>query len=135
MSPAPECMPFCISLRQVSTKKGRQAEEQACRYLLRRAYRILDRNCRLGRGELDIVALDGETLVFVEVKGHQQRESGILAMHADKCQRFVSAAHAWLGSHEAYSHVQCRFDLLLVIQRKPGFLPPVIEHMQDVVRL
>jgi putative endonuclease len=119
----------------MSTEKGRKAEEAACRYLKRRGYEILDRNRRLGRGELDIVAIKGEILVFVEVKAHKQRDSSLMAMHAVKCERFISAANTWLGLHDLYAQFQCRFDLMIVISSSMPLLPPKIEHMKDVIRL
>ena len=128
-------MPCCTRLTAVSTKKGNQGEDAACRYLKRHGYDILDRNRRIARGELDIVAKCDELLVFVEVKTYQQRESALMAMHADKCERFVSAAQAWLGLHQQYAQLQCRFDLMLVKPRKLGVLPASVEHVLDIIRL
>ena len=128
-------MPCSILQRPVSTEKGKKAEDAACRYLKRHGYKILDRNRRLARGELDIVALKADILVFVEVKAHKQRETSLLAMHADKCERFVSAAQTWLALQKPYADFQCRFDLIVVIPRKPAILPMSIEHMQDIIRL
>lgn len=119
----------------MSTAKGKKAEDAACRYLKRHGYKIVDRNRRLSRGELDIVATQGGILVFVEVKAHQQRDTSLLAMHPDKCQRFISAAKTWWGLHELYAQHQCRFDLILVTPRTIKLLPAKIEHMLDVIRL
>lgn len=119
----------------MSTAKGKQAEDAACAYLKKQGYQILERNRRLGRGELDIIATDEDVLVFVEVKGHQHRESSLDAMHTDKQSRMVSAAHTWLGQHPAYANHQCRFDLVMVIPAKLKLLPTNIEHMQDIIRL
>lgn len=56
---------------------GRIAEEHACKYLAKLGYRLLKRNFKYGRiGEIDIVAIDGETLVFVEVKGRSNYTYG-----------------------------------------------------------
>ena len=53
----------------MSTKiQGDIGEEVACKYLLQNGYKILERNFRIRGGEIDIVALDGETLVYIEVK-------------------------------------------------------------------
>jgi len=119
----------------MSTEKGKKAEDITCRYLKRHGYEILDRNRRLARGELDIVAFKDDILAFVEVKAHQQRDSSLLAMNPDKCQRFVSAAQAWLGLHQSYADAQCRFDLVLVTPRQLNVLPARVEHMLDVIRL
>jgi len=119
----------------MSTRVGRKGETAAANWLSRRGYRILGRNLRLGRGELDIVAANDELLLFVEVKSHQSRESGLLAMHADKCERLRSAAESWLASHPKFSHMQCRFDLMIVTPRigLRGWLPPAIEQLKDII--
>jgi len=131
------CMHCSTLLKQVSTKKGKKGEDAACQYLKRHGYEFIDRNRRLARGEIDIVAVKDDVLVFVEVKSHQQRDAGLLAMHADKCERITSAAKTWLGLHEQYAKFQCRFDLVLVKPQKFSFWPSDIdiEHMQDMIRL
>ncbi len=119
----------------MSTSKGRQGEAQACRYLQQRGYEILQRNRRLGRGELDIVAKHHDLLVFIEVKSHKHRDASLEAMHVDKQQRIISAAQAWLGQHPQYANCQCRFDLLMVIPARFAWLPPRVEHIEDIIRL
>lgn len=120
----------------MSTVKGQRGEQQAASYLQRRGFTILDRNVRLARGELDLVARRGDLLLFVEVKAHQSRESALLALHADKCARLQSAAQAWLALHPDSAALQCRFDLMIVTPRVglPAWLPPAIEHMEDIIR-
>ncbi len=120
----------------MSTKQGQRGEERACRYLLRRGFNIIDRNVRLGRGELDIVACSDALLLFVEVKAHKTRESGLLAVHAEKCARLYSAAESWLAKHPQYTDLQCRFDLIIVTPRVglPDWVPPHIEQMKDIIR-
>lgn len=60
--------------RQVLGKKG---EDIATQYLRKKGYRIVDRNFKKSYGELDIIALDGSTLVFIEVKTRVGREFGL----------------------------------------------------------
>lgn len=115
----------------MSTEKGRKAEEKAARHLTLHGYRILDRNARLARGELDIVAGKGEILAFVEVKMRPRREAGLLAVHKDKQARLRSAASAWLAGHSEYRDLQCRFDLIILT---PGRFLTHIEHLRDVFR-
>jgi len=118
----------------VSTAKGQEGEERASRYLRRRGYKIVDRNVRAGRGELDIVAQKDDLLVFVEVKSYQNREQGLLAVHEDKCDRLRSAASAYLGRHVQFATLQCRFDLI-ILTPSGGINPfPKVEHLQDVFR-
>ena len=118
----------------MSTAKGREGEERASRYLRRHGYRIVDRNVRAGRGELDIVAQKDDILALVEVKSHKSREQGLLAVHEDKCQRLRSAATAYLGRNPQFATLQCRFDLIILTPRG-GINPfPKVEHLQDVFR-
>jgi len=119
----------------MSTAKGRAAEDAAAKFLNKKGYLILDRNRRLGRGELDIVASLADILAFVEVKGHQQRTASIEAMHQEKQQRMVSAAQTWLGQHPEFANHQCRFDLIVVLPSNLKLLPPKIEHIEDIIRL
>lgn len=58
------------------TKVGSKGEDLACGYLRKQGYKILERNYRIRGGEIDIVARDGETLVFVEVKTRYSYEYG-----------------------------------------------------------
>jgi len=89
---------------------------------------------RAGRGELDIVVRKDDLLAFVEVKSHQSREQGLLAVHTDKCDRIRSAAVAYLGRHPQLATLQCRFDLIILTPAS-GFNPfPGIEHLKDVFR-
>ncbi|MBI2019025.1 YraN family protein [Candidatus Daviesbacteria bacterium] len=55
---------------------GDQGEDLACEYLQKQGYKILERNYRIRGGEIDIVARDGDTLVFVEVKARSSHEFG-----------------------------------------------------------
>ena len=61
----------------MSTKtQGDIGEELACRYLLGKGYKILERNFRIRGGEIDIIALDGQTLAYVEVKTRTSYQFG-----------------------------------------------------------
>jgi len=121
----------------VSTARGREAEARAARYLRRRGYRILARNVRLARGEIDIVALqtltkgapDEKILAFVEVKSRKHREDALEAMHADKCRRILSASQAYIAQHPNLAVLQCRFDLIILIS---GYWFPKIEHLKNI---
>ncbi len=59
-----------------NTLTGNKGEDLACEYLKKNRYKILERNFRIRGGEIDIVARDGEYLVFVEVKARHSHEYG-----------------------------------------------------------
>ena len=71
---------------RAARRLGRRGERTAARYLARQGLRILARNVHLGRGEIDLVALDGPTLVFVEVKARtpSDREIGLEVLDGRK---------------------------------------------------
>ena len=97
---------------------GRQGEDAAARLLEAKGLRILERNLRLGRLELDLVCEDGDTLVFVEVK---TRAEGSLAtpaqgLTAQKRSRLVRAAQAYLAQRDLW-HQPCRLDLVAALFR------------------
>jgi len=94
---------------------GKAAETAAEEHLCRKGYRILDRNVRYRNGELDIVAQDQETVVFVEVKARRSDEFGgaFYAVTVQKKQKLVQLAAQYVGQH----HLQdcpCRFDVVLI---------------------
>jgi putative endonuclease len=60
-----------------SSKKGHEGEDLACDYLIKKGFNIVERNYRYSKtGEIDIVAKDNETLVFIEVKYRKNLEFG-----------------------------------------------------------
>ena len=92
---------------------GRRAEDAAEERLRELGYAILDRNFRTRRGELDIVARDGRTVVFVEVKGRSRSTFGGAAgaVHGLKRQRIIGAARAYIAARR----LDCpmRFDVII----------------------
>ena len=119
----------------MTTAQGQAGEQRAAYYLEGKGFTILERNVRLGRGELDIVACNDELLLFVEVKTHKTREASLLAMHKDKCTRLLSAAQSWRACHPRYADIQCRFDLIIVTPRigLTRWVPARIEHMRNII--
>ncbi|WP_238357789.1 YraN family protein [Cohnella zeiphila] len=95
---------------------GRAAEEAAARYLGENGFRILERNWRCRTGELDLIALDGETLVFVEVRsrrGSARFGTAIEAITPRKCAQVRSVAHIYLSTRNQLLR-QVRFDVVAV---------------------
>src|SRR3990172_7416124 len=104
---------------------GRMGEDLACRELERRGYAILARPYRRRGGELDIIARDGRTIVFVEVKarGGRQFGDGIEAVTGLKRRRIVQLALDYLVRHRL-TEFPCRFD---VVSIQMGPEAPAIE--------
>jgi len=92
--------------------RGDWAEELACRYLRKQGYLIVARNWRWRGGEVDIIAKDGNTLVFVEVKSRRSTEHGSPeeAVDARKRVHLWNSARAYLGGR--LGEVKIRFDVV-----------------------
>ena len=89
-----------------ANKVGKKGEKYAARYLKKQHCRILARNYRAGRNELDLVVRDGKYIAFVEVKARAFDTAEQAALHrpsaavnAQKRHRTVDAAYAYLRAH------------------------------------
>lgn len=97
--------------------RGAAAEQTAADFLVRQGVRIVGRNVRYKSGELDLICLDRDDLVFVEVRLRTHSGYGGAAQSVTKAKqrRIVSAARCWLageGRREAFRN--CRFDVVLL---------------------
>lgn len=100
-----------------SAQRGPIGETIAAVYLRRLGYRVVDRNVRTRRGEIDLVARHGEELVFVEVKSWRRLPADGLehAIDRRKQRRMVSVARAYLTRNSfRYAALRQRFDVILV---------------------
>ena len=99
---------------------GTLGELVACRELRRRGYAILARGFRTRHGEIDIVARDGDVLVFVEVKARAGRRYGtpLEAVTARKQRRVAAMARSYLA-RAGWGERPCRFDVVAVTGREP----------------
>lgn len=112
---------------------GRTGEALAAEHLVRRGFRILDRNYRTRFGELDIVAFDGCTLVFCEVKSRTVNRAGIgpfEAVHPAKRAQVRRMSRSWLaaGAPRPFA-AAIRFDAIGVVFDRAGRLV-ALEHLE-----
>jgi len=115
---------------------GRWGEKIAENFLRNNHYKILGRRIRAGKhGELDIVAKDGDVLVFVEVKTRKTENYGrpISAVNFWKKKALSRAAIAYLKRLN-YPQIYFRFDVVEVVG-SPGNSEPVIRHIKDAFKL
>jgi putative endonuclease len=116
-------------------RTGRLAEARAAEHLGSLGHRILERNARTRYGELDIVALDGRTLVFVEVKAGRVDsaygpERPVHAVDRRKQQRIRRLATVWLGERRGLPYyAEIRFDAVGVSFDRAGRVIEV-EHIK-----
>lgn len=103
--------------RELDSKElGRRGEKAALRYLERRGFDVLDANWLCPFGEADIVAFDGDTLCFIEVKTRRGAEKGFPeeAVDARKRAKYEKIAACYLKEHE-YVDVHVRFDVIAIL--------------------
>ena len=109
---------------------GAAGEKAAAKYLRRRGYRIVARNYRCRGGEIDLIALDADTIVFVEVKTRREDLAADpevnVAYHKQK--RITRAARYYLMEKGAQDRPG-RFDVVAVVWPEAG--KPSVEHFID----
>lgn len=109
---------------------GDIGEREAARYLKQKRYRIVCRQVRNLGGEIDLVAMDGETVVFVEVKTRRGAEQGapFEAVNSDKQRRMTRAALVFL-KQSRWLERRIRFDVISIVW-PVGELKPDIRHFE-----
>jgi putative endonuclease len=110
---------------------GQRGEMAALRFLRRRGYKILARGDCVSRGEIDLVALDRRTIVFVEVKTRQSHDAGhpAEAVDEDKQRRLTDLAAGFLKRYGLLDY-PARFDVI-AITWPAGKRRPAIEHIKN----
>ncbi len=109
---------------------GEYGERIAVRHLLAAGYRIVDRNWRCDLGEIDVVALDGTTVVVCEVKTRSGLGfgSGLEAVTRRKAARLRRLGRRWLAEHDAPPWIGLRFDIVAVHRHRRG--SPEVVHLR-----
>jgi len=103
---------------------GNEGEQAACAYLQKKGWKILDRNVRRGRGEIDIIARKKKTIAFIEVK----RRSSLIygrpaeAVNSEKQRRITQAAALYV-QELGLENEKLRFDIIEI-------LPGEIRHIE-----
>lgn len=110
--------------------RGEQGEVLAARLLEEKGYRILDRNFRTREGEIDLIAEDGQYIVFVEVKLRKNDRYGAAREYVTpaKQRRILAAAGGWLAEH-ADCVLQPRFDVIEIYEDAAA--PAEICHLEN----
>jgi putative endonuclease len=97
-------------------QSGRDAEGLALAHLEQQGLRLLARNWLCKRGELDLVMLDGDTVVFVEVRYRKNTQWGgaLASIDQRKRQKLVFAAQYFLQRESRWADHPCRFDVVAI---------------------
>jgi putative endonuclease len=106
-----------MKLSQVNNRQslGNHGEDIAATYLTQLGYSIIERNFRIRYGEIDIVAKDGSTLVFVEVKTRRGRQYGLPeeAVTPRKIREIIQTSEFYCLKHPEYQGLQ-RIDVIAI---------------------
>jgi len=121
-------------MRDSRQTRGRECEAAAAEYLLKAGLQPVAANVGARLGELDLVMLDGDVLVFIEVRyrRHAQFGGGAASVDARKRHKLVQAAGLFLADHPRYQHLPCRFD---VISASGHPAEPELEWIRDAFRV
>ena len=118
-----------ISRRRKAYRLGFLAEWISAGFLLIKGYRILALRYSAHSGEIDIIAMRRDVVVFVEVKARAHREAGLMAISQEKQRRFARAVHHWVGRNPWSMNRTLRCDAIIVL---PMRLP---YHLEDAFQL
>ncbi len=132
------CRLFSPGLRPGSARqrRGWRAEDQAARFLKRKGYRILERNFRITRGEIDLVAFKDGAVVFVEVRSRTEPTEldPLQTITRTKQQRLIRAAYRYVALRELEREdVALRFDLIAIRYAEDGGLAQ-IRHIEGLLQ-
>ncbi len=103
-------------MRSYAYKKGLAGEDRAVCYLQKKGYRILSRNYRFHRYEIDIIARHGDTVVFIEVKARRSEDFGVpeLAVDFRKQKHIILVARKFLSANNLFEACYVRFDVIAI---------------------
>jgi len=120
-----------VKNKQATAPTGRLGESLAVEFLIGQRYAIVEKNYRRSCGEVDIIARDGNTLVFVEVKTRHSTVFGtpFEAVDARKQRQLSRIAQEYLQTHRL-SEAPARFDVIAVRLNRDN-RPAVIDHMKN----
>jgi putative endonuclease len=110
-------------------RRGRLAETLVALLLRLKGHRIVARRYATPVGEIDLVALKGRRLAFIEVKRRKTREDAAWTLPSRQRRRIVRAAQYWLAGHPDYAGHDIAFDVVLAA---PWAWPRYIENAFSV---
>lgn len=113
---------------------GAWGEDQAVKYLGKQGMKIIERNFRTPVGEIDIIARDKRTLVFIEVKTRRSTAFGTPQESVgQRKQRQIARTAQWYLQNNKNSKLQPRFDVVAILCQGDG--EPLITHLPDAFSL
>lgn len=114
-----------VAERRARLRRGRSSELMAATLLLAKGYFILGRRVKTRAGEIDIIAVRGGRLAFIEVKRRASFADAEAAITFKQAARIRRAADHWLAHHPRYHGREQHFDVIFLV---PGRWP---RHVRD----
>lgn len=105
-------------VRQSRYRSGLWSETIASAALMAKRYRILDRRFSCSSGEIDLIAVRGTRLAFIEVKRRATLEAAQASITEGQRTRIANAADIWLSRHKHYQGYDIAFDVVFVLPRR-----------------
>ena len=105
-------------------QRGKAAEQAAAAYLQQRGLRIILQNYHCRRGEIDIIAADGDLVVFVEVRRRKKLSDAAESIDLHKRRKITTAATHYLANSGSFA---CRFDVILVDAKRIVWIKSAFE--------
>ncbi|MCJ7547147.1 MAG: YraN family protein [Deltaproteobacteria bacterium] len=109
---------------------GSRGEDLAVQYLKKRGFKVIERNYRCSVGEIDLIAREKNTLVFVEIKARSSFEYGLPQDAVDrfKQKKLIEVARSYMAEHHLKDDIIARFDVVAIHLTPTG---PAIELIKD----
>jgi len=101
--------------------KGKEGESLTVQFLEKKGFNIISRNFRCKTGEIDLIAMDREDLVFIEVKNWPAfgQENLAYGINRRKQRRIIETAKYFLSLHRKYNYRPVRFDIVYIRPDEP----------------
>ncbi|MGI9318953.1 MAG: YraN family protein [bacterium] len=111
------------SMGRNSVERGKDAEDFVLNHLIHREFKLIERNFSCKGGELDLIMMDHDELVFVEVRYRRSADfgGGIESVDQHKQRKLRVAAESWLQRNHQILFRGCRFDVISVSGDAPDF--------------
>ncbi|MGB6977356.1 MAG: YraN family protein [Gammaproteobacteria bacterium] len=125
---------MALQLLSKSKQIGQAAEDAACRFLQEKGLRLVAKNYACKLGEIDLIMLDRQTLVFIEVRyrANQRYGSGAETVTLPKQHKLAKTAQFYLQYHATAKNSDCRFDVVALTQINPK---PNIEWIKNAFQI
>ncbi len=109
---------------------GSRGEDLAVQYLKKKGFKVIERNYHCSAGEIDLIAREGKTLVFVEIKTRSSSDYGLPQDAVDrfKQKKMIEVARSYLAERHLTEDIPARFDVVAIHLMPAG---PQIELIKD----